>query len=467
MDEPAATSRRPRGRRWILGFIAAVPLLALAIRWSECITPPAVANTKTRALPEARQPYPDGTEMTSTQTPAGETLRGLWVPAEPNAPVVLHLLGSGGSCADPLLHLAETARRLRDLGYASLFLDYTGVGNSTGTRSTRNLAGDARAMFDAAVARAGTERRVVIRALSLGTIATASLLRDGARPGALVLLAPVRGRDVAVRFAAEVFGRAASLAAWALLAPVHDAELADALQLGASRPLLVVRPADEPLADADWLAQIEAVTHARGGRFAVRAGDHFRLGVESTELFVPEELAFFTEGIPWGPRRDAATRRELRLDWALGPAAADLPPEPAAQRRVLDDPAGAIPLDLLESSALVGRRIRRLTPFHINLYNASDHVELALPGYANRYRTAVSVTLSNGIGVRQRQDFDALFDRVVERGYAGDDALRVTVRIILKSLGIPDRVRSSPDAPPIVEAWEDGAWQQVLPKPAG
>src|SRR6185369_9584719 len=105
----------------------------------------------------------------------GVRLRGVFVPSDPGAPVVLHLLESGGSVTSVDFPYSGVVAQLSDLGYASLILDYRGVGESDGERSVDHLRPDALAMWGEALRRAGAAdgaaRCVVVRATSIGSVA--------------------------------------------------------------------------------------------------------------------------------------------------------------------------------------------------------------------------------------------------------------------------------------------------------
>src|SRR5688572_14866681 len=127
--------------------------------------------------------YPPGTEIRPVSKPDGQWLAGLHVPAGPGAPLVLHLSDSSGSPAGACTDFGVLALQLRELGFASLFVDYTGVGLSAGERSVKNLGPDAEAAWSAALKLVeGDPGRVIVRAISIGTIAAAKLLEAGARP---------------------------------------------------------------------------------------------------------------------------------------------------------------------------------------------------------------------------------------------------------------------------------------------
>ena len=132
-----------------------------------------------------------------------ESMRGVFVNAGEGAPVVLHFLGGGDTLtaykkvAGKMVWIGDAVLALLDLGFSSLILDYRGVGRSNGKQNSQQLPIDAHVAWEEAVLRAGGDgRRVVLRAISLGTLAAASLLEEGAKPGAIILIAPLRADTV-------------------------------------------------------------------------------------------------------------------------------------------------------------------------------------------------------------------------------------------------------------------------------
>lgn len=179
---------------------ALLPLLLC----SACIAPWAVMPA---GVPHfGRAVFPPGSQQVEIPVAEHDLLRGVFVPGQPGAPVVLHLLEAMasvslgclpedrelGGCGFPVLW------DLQGLGYASLMVDYRGVGASTGSRHIDHLVEDARAMWGEAVARAGGDaQRVVVRSTSLGTIGAADLILQGRRPGLWLMFAPIYGETVA------------------------------------------------------------------------------------------------------------------------------------------------------------------------------------------------------------------------------------------------------------------------------
>jgi pimeloyl-ACP methyl ester carboxylesterase len=188
----------------------------------------------------------DMAELSLSRARPAERLRGLYVPAAPGAPLVLHFLGSSGSVTVPqraeglAFDLDELFEALRERGYASLAIDYRGVGASEGERDPRNVPADALAMWNEALRRVdGDPQRIVLRGLSLGTLAAASLLERGLEPASVVLIAPVRAESAARNWLRA--RRGALLAGFAapFLARPMDVDLLAALE-GCRAPLTLV-----------------------------------------------------------------------------------------------------------------------------------------------------------------------------------------------------------------------------------
>src|SRR5262245_58824402 len=122
-------------------------LLFLLPAWitGSCLAP-AILPARAVPLEKALGLYPEGSEVVELRDESAATLRGIFIPCEGSdgdpAPVVLYLLDSSGSVAGMESDFTDAAAELRDIGFASLIVDYTGVGLSEGTRSVSNLFPD-------------------------------------------------------------------------------------------------------------------------------------------------------------------------------------------------------------------------------------------------------------------------------------------------------------------------------------
>lgn len=186
-----------------------------------CMAPPVLRPLPKPDLDAALALYPPNTRRIEIEAENGDKLRGVFVPAGANAPVVLHLLGSAQSPAFLALPLDAITWNFADHGYASLMVDYAGIGASSGEAHADNLGRDAWLMWRTALELAnGAPQRVAIRATSLGAIACALALERGARPGAILLVAPVFPDSVVGRFARDNFGVLAQALAALVYRPV-------------------------------------------------------------------------------------------------------------------------------------------------------------------------------------------------------------------------------------------------------
>ncbi|HUR27008.1 MAG TPA: hypothetical protein VM509_02385 [Planctomycetota bacterium] len=442
-------------------FLRACLALGL-LQFGGCLAPPALIEAVDVDLEKARARYPIGTEQLEIEVGDGECLRGFFVPAgDPAAPVVLHLLESSGSAASLFLDYGVLASQLADLGLASLFIDYTGIGASSGEASTRKLARDARAAFAEAARRAGGEERVLVRAISLGSVALTELLAGGSTPGGVEFLEPVDGRDVVARFARRFYGRIVSWTVPLVFAGVTSFDTCEivAARKESSIPMLLLTPEEEVLASAEWIGKLRRVVDFSGGRAKAIAGDHFTFGLQCHALIVPEELEFLIHAFLAGPRPSGPELSLLRTRWCVSGA----PSEPEARLAIeeLDDPAGAVPIDILEKLARPLREISRFKVLMLGM-DPGDIAKIACSsGRTIKSYSSVSVRLSNGLTFVHRVDFGALFDDVVARGFVGLDARRIYARILLKSYLIPDRVAVATDGSPRLEAWVRGSWIQL------
>src|SRR5262245_45091254 len=90
-----ADAMRPRPFLALLVLLAA-PACVLTRRF----TPPAVLEPEELLDPAAALAnYPPGSELVALASASGARLGGVFVPADPGAPVVLHLLDAGNSAA--------------------------------------------------------------------------------------------------------------------------------------------------------------------------------------------------------------------------------------------------------------------------------------------------------------------------------------------------------------------------------
>jgi len=224
--------------------------------------------------------FPEGTAVAEAEAPDGTTLRGVFVPAGADAPVVLHLLPREASITTGIGAfggMKQTLATLRELGFASLVLDYRGVGASDGSPSPRDLADDGWAMWQAALERSsGDPSTVVLRATSLGSLVAAELLERGARPAALVLFAPVRTETVAANGARERYGSLLGTLVGAFLRSPTTSSLDDVLER-TEVPTLLVAAADDVYLPALERDELVRIAQAAGHRTVVHDGDHGQL----------------------------------------------------------------------------------------------------------------------------------------------------------------------------------------------
>lgn len=305
--------------------------------------------------------YPPGSELVELPVEEGVALRGAFVPSDPGAPVVLHFVESSGTvgvCSMRWLeeNVSVTAHpqarsiysQLRHLGFASLAVDYEGVGRSDGERSVRKLKRDAMAAWDEAVRRAGGRPdRVILRGTSIGTLAVSHLLEAGCRPAGVVLTAPVLSDTVIWHFGVATRGRLFTTVATLLLEDLGVSPVDESL---ASHPVptyaWLIR-GDELLADEDvtrlqrgvascggLLRQDENPRAESGGFFFLAKPtllNHVQ-GALMSQTVVPGEAAFLAELFPDSPpaaARVAAGRAGLPADLA-----ARVPPDSEVGRRL-------------------------------------------------------------------------------------------------------------------------------------
>lgn len=261
--------------------LAIVALLALCPLG--CVTPPLVMSGGAGCLELGPRRLAWGAQPAEVRLTTGERLRGVWVPAGPDAPLVLHFLGSSGSVTIPQsaqglsFDVDDLFGALRERGYASLAFDYRGVGASDGERDPRQVPEDALAMWDEALRRVdGDASRITLRGMSLGTLATASLLERGVEPAAVVLIAPVRAESAAANWVRDRYGAVAAWCASPFFARPMRVDLLAALSR-TSAPLFLALGSRDALLAPSERREVAELAASRGARVLELDLDHLRL----------------------------------------------------------------------------------------------------------------------------------------------------------------------------------------------
>lgn len=277
-----------RGRRILVGSVSALALaLLLGPGLGGCFTPPLILPGGEPQRDFERLPYPNASEAVSIEVEPGVFLRGLFVPADEGAPIVVHLLESAGSFTPCTVGVAvggmsmattltgrTVAWDLADRGLASLFVDYRGVGPSDGERDPSHLAGDAEAIYAEALRRArGDESRLLLRGTSIGCLAAAHLLLTGHRPAAVVMISPVRDETVVANYAYAYRNPVLAFLVTPWFRRGVGVELERALR-ETPRPALVITTDDDELLPPEEQALLRAAIAREGSAFvAVGRGD--------------------------------------------------------------------------------------------------------------------------------------------------------------------------------------------------
>jgi len=349
-------------------------LLLLATLLPGCISPWAVMPGGCDSYDHAL--LPPGTEVISVPVGHGDSLRGLFVPGVAGAPVVLHLQEAMGSatlgCSPERTSLSHSGYPvlwdLQDLGYASVMLDYRGVGASTGTRHIDHLEADAVAMWETAVRYAGSPERVLLRSISLGGICAGALLSRGARPAAWTLIAPVDGETVATNVLYGNLWRPVAWLADCLATKVSPVPLLASLER-AKCPLLCYLPekVDPVFLTAAEHAAVAAKVRALGGEcvdlnddhVACAGGGHWlrpeeRRLLHSIHGSIAPTAARVAAALAEGNRRDVSNPRTMARLQLL---ASNLACQP---KLMLAAARSSVPLDpLLQWAAWLERRVQR------------------------------------------------------------------------------------------------------------
>jgi dienelactone hydrolase len=481
----------------LAGFLGVVP---------GCLTPPALLPAEWVDGERCIALYPQGTQRVEIPVERDTTLRGLFVPAGEGAPVVLHLLESSGSAATLKYHYYALCDQLADLGYASLLMDYSGVGASSGSASPRHLARDAEAMWDEALRRAGGDpERVVVRGISIGTLAAAHLLSDGARPLAAILIAPIRAETAVTRFAAQSYNGLVGWLAGGLYRDVTDVDLARTLAQ-AQVPLLVVTGSlDFFLSDEERDLLYDAVVAAKGtwvqhylGHVALTIAGHevmreelsFLPGASASAPILearveqvlaaldPDAAAHFADAaararlkelVSCKGASDPSTTAALALAGAEGSDAilqawrlrvrpyAKLPFDTLAAAVSLRGPLGPLPTEWLDRC---GMPLHVLTLYGSSFASLSDAQRIAKTVQSAMRGEDVRESVSLELGFDSAEvvvDPTALVQSLRASG-GSEEAVRATAALVLlKAQRIPARAVETPRGPG-VETWSAGAW---------
>lgn len=275
-------------------------LLVLTSLLASCISPWAVMPG---GLPNfASAVLPPGTERVEVAVD-GEVLRGIYVPGEPGAPLVLHMLEAMGSatlgclpevvdcdsCGHPVLW------QLQGLGYASLMIDYRGVGASSGSRHVDHLIPDAVAMWSEAVRRVGgDEKRIVLRTTSLGTIGASHLVLAGHRPRCWIANAPIDPRTVADNVLYAALWSPIAFLATVVATDVADVDPYAALASKEVPKLCFLNSDDDPFVRAAELARFRAAVASGSGYCVTLNESHIRCA-GACHWLRPEERYFLRE----------------------------------------------------------------------------------------------------------------------------------------------------------------------------
>lgn len=466
----------------------------VALLWG-CAAPPDPAPAPAPTIDLAR--FPPGAEIaqlavgsTDSSGPAGAPV-GVFVPGDPNAPVVLQFVENGEFLAFGAASLPgyPLLWHLRDLGMSVLAIDVR----------EDHLASDAQAAYAEALRRAGSEANLVLRGASLGTLPIAELLAAGRTPAAVVLGSPVSGDVVAQRLA-ELSDEAFVAMRSALRGYAGDADLVDALRAFRGRKLAYLSGADE-LLDAGERAALADAVQQRGGRTVldVQVGHveiamrlHSLLGAEHT-LYA---LAFPGRVLLAGdlfqrrvidspalaqPLADALAKSDafeegLVMRWIrrLPPSLPDTMPEDAMRAWLdLGDPLGRLDARELDWMADVVAQVRSASaaaasdpsrpakPLPEALFHHIAKHELDRRSrYTIRHAWSqepiaeVACDLVDGPqpwGAPARLNLDAV------------NARRQLTRLALKAAGIPDRVGFDEYATPHLEVFDAGRWRRLEP----
>ncbi len=495
-----------------IGRLLAAPCL---VTLTGCLAPPALLDPIQFAPDRLEQEFPPGIERVEVPVGSrGARLRGVFVPADPGAPVVLQLQESSLSVATRGLGYGPLAREMADLGLATLVCDWRGVGLSSGSRSVDHIAADARVLWDEAVRRAGGDpRRVVLRGASLGTIGAAELLRAGVEPGVLVLVAPVRPASAARRFAWHMYGAPTGLVASAVFRGISDADPITELRR-VRVPALIAPSRNDFFLVGEDLDEIRSAALESGARLLVMSEEHAFASLAGHHVLRPDEedllraaglvqpdvawrmerlmarldpaiAARFAPGSAEHERLAAFARRQVHTP-APWLAAAALSGWDAARTEHLlrtarssprlwhaidfdllltvfdlEDPAGPIdPREIAEWMRELPFSVGSPEQRHLGVLDSLEKVRAGLDGPQDPRGAPFHIRVVPGeASATFWSDVRPLWASIQERVAERAGAERILVRTLLKAWRhCPDRVVAGPDGAPELQVHVDGAW---------
>jgi hypothetical protein len=328
-----------------------------------------------------------------------------------------------------------------------------------------------------------------------------------------VWIAPVLPESATHRFARAFHGRIAGwIAAW-LYDDISDVDVVEVLRDAQVPGVVIASPEDGLLTAEERAAIAGAISPAAG--FMERDGGHVVLATEAHALlreelpvFVPcctpehveqrvgavlAELppgvsARFPDGSAERTRLEQLCRlqRGARAD-SVAAAALAIPHAEIAARVLwlhsyrsyytlefdewlaamsLDDPAGQLPIELIERASLLSDFSQEFG-FGRKAYTAAAIEAAGVAGGAHASHVDDRTVVEAGDEpVILSLDGRAMFEELLARGLDVADAERQFVRILLKSQRIPDRLRIAPDGRVAVEVKEKGTWRTLAMDPA-
>jgi hypothetical protein len=332
----------------------------------------------------------------------------------------------------------------------------------------------------------------VLRGTSIGTLAAATLLEAGAQPGAVVLVAPVRGETIARNYLYDKWWDPAAFVVSLFFAPAVRVDIVETLR-ETKAPLLVYFPArDDYLPEKEALRVTEAVAAAHGEIATRRGTGHFGMVLQGFHVLLEERLLYgrlFRDTPPFALRRAAvlaavpeavaallreepasaaldALVRTRRIDPPALAAALVLEPEPDDARarlrlgwlrRLDEERLARLPFDALRALVSFDDPAGALDPRELGGMAAE------LAGVERSPERIVRVARERGLDHRSRfaaplpdgwNDLAAIavmtvsidtdtgaqhVDQPARLSLPREQSLRQAARLLLKAAGIPDR----------------------------
>jgi len=300
--------RNPLWVRVIL-LLSIIPLLAITT--ASC-TAPILREAGVDRIDLLR--FPDRTQIVELNSEDDSVLRGVLVPSEVGVQrrgVSIHFLPSGASITTGLEGGFGSITHLLELysqrGWDCIAVDYRGIGASDGSRNPDHIQNDADVILAFAKASMNEGDLLVIRGVSLGSLAIAAVLAAEGDPDGVIIHAPIRATTIVSNGARDRYG---SFLGWLVALVYSEPEVPDLLTvLERSSAALIVVGEEDPLFSPSDRSELlsSADSNATDIRF-MEGLDHVTLVLRS---FCFELSAFSGQSVDHLPQEEDTFLKKL------------------------------------------------------------------------------------------------------------------------------------------------------------